>query len=316
MYLLFFAILAALSPVHAKSNGARADWSYVEKRLKEEKFNKNFIKQLKASYETKNFAQVVELNLLLFLKKNDYHGVQINATAARDVKGFMEKYQTVLQKTEADHGVSASAIASLLWVESRYGKNLGQFHVASAYAHLLQSERPEVVAHLHKQAGNFTKNVNKNVLSEITKRTRRKAHWALGELRAVQTMQARDSKTLKNLRGSFAGAFGMPQFIPSSFVHWARAYKKGSVPVLVNPPDAIYSVGYYLKDSGWKRGQKPTYVPALLRYNNSNDYANAILKLADMADSLPQRKPTAEENFQIPERDYLDDELSDAYKDL
>ena len=298
--LIFFCFL---NPAHAK--GVRADWSYAEKRLKAEGFKKSFIRDLKKNYETKDFSQVVELNLLLFLKKNDYHGVQINAKSVKDVKKFMDKNQSILQKTEKDHGVSASAIASLLWVESRYGKNLGRFHVPSAYVHLVQAERPEVVAHLHRQAGRFTKTVSQATFREITKRTRKKAAWAIDELRAVQTMQASDGKTLKTLRGSFAGAFGMPQFIPSSFVHWARPYKKGSVPNLVNSSDAVYSVGYYLSDSGWKRGQEKTYVPALLRYNNSTDYANAILKLASRVDSLPQRGPTAEENFQIPERDYL-----------
>lgn len=297
--LVSFSILFS-APAEAKGRAKRsrpheahADWQYVEKRLKKEGFKKSFIQTLKKNYETNHFAQTIELNLLLFLKKTDYHGVQINARAADDVQNFMAKNTEVLQKAQNDHGVHASVIASLMWMESRYGQNLGRFHVPSVYAHLLQVERPSVIKHLHRRAGVFTKKLYQKTFVEITKRTKRKADWALEELRALQAMQDRDKETLKNLRGSFAGAFGMPQFIPSSYVHWARPYK-GKVAHLNEAHDAIYSVGFYLKDNGWKQQVADSHVKALLKYNNSYDYANAILKLAEQVDNLPRRRPSGQ----------------------
>ena len=77
----------------------------------------------------------------------------------------------------------------------------------------------------------------------------------------------------------------MPQFIPSSYNHWARSPQKKAVPDLLKAKDAIYSVAYYLRDNGWRRNKSKTHVKALMKYNNSSDYANAILKLARMSES-------------------------------
>jgi membrane-bound lytic murein transglycosylase B len=306
--IISFSVIFMLSfSLHAKNlkrghsqgkTGNSASWKHAEARLRKEGFKKSFITAMKENYETTHFAQTVELNLLLFLKKSDYHGVQVNDAAVKDVSRFMRKHRIELDKAERDHGVSASVISSLLWLESRYGKNQGYFHVPSVYAHLLQLDRPDVIKHLHRRAGDFTTKLNKGILDEISKRSQRKILWALEELKAIQTMQSRDNKTVGHLRGSFAGAFGMAQFIPSSFVHWARPYKNGTVPNLSKAADALYSVGYYLKDNGWKRMSEPTHMKALLKYNNSTDYANAILKLAGRVDSLPHRRPAEEQEEQ------------------
>jgi membrane-bound lytic murein transglycosylase B len=229
---------------------------------------------------------------LLFLKKSDYHGVQVGREAVADVRDFMKSHRQVLDKTERDHGVPASVISSLLWLESRYGQNQGYFHVPSVYLHLLQVERPEVIKHLHNQAGNYTNKLNQKTFKEITKRTHKKAKWALEELRALQKMHGRDKNLVRTLRGSFAGAFGWSQFIPSSYVKWARGYKKGSVANLSTSSDAVYSVGFYLRDHGWKKKARKSHVKALLGYNNSLDYANAILNLAQQVDALQFRKPS------------------------
>lgn len=271
--------------------GLNPDWAYVEKRLTGASFKPDFIKTLKSEYEHKNFAQVLELNVLLFLKKSDYHGPQVSQRAVRDVRSFMTTHRSTLNKARAEHGVSSSVVASLMWMESRYGSNLGQHHVASVFLHLLQAERAAVVKHLQQNASKFSgAKITDKIKWEISKRAKRKAEWALEELQALQTMNERDKTVLPQLRGSFAGAFGMPQFIPSSYVKWARTPDKGKSPNLTKPQDAIYSVSYYLRDNGWKQLRTRTHVKALLRYNNSYDYAHAILKLSQQADGPVMRK--------------------------
>ena len=283
--------------VAVSSYAITPDFKYVEKRLTKAGFKPSFIKGLKATYEPASYEQVLELNLLLFLKKSDYHGVQVSNDAAETVRRFMELNSGAIKRAEKEHGVRGSVIASLLWIESRHGVNTGYFHVPSAYVHLLQAERPSAIKHLHDNAKKFTDRVTKKARAEITKRTKRKAQWALQELRAIQKMHLADKTTLRTLRGSFAGAFGMAQFIPSSYVRWARSSNKGRPANLVRADDAILSVGYYLKDSGWKKSKPKSHVPALLKYNNSKDYANAILKLSRYVDNgdNPKRLPATDE---------------------
>ena len=102
------------------------------------------------------------------------------------------------------------------------------------------------------------------------------------ELKALQTMHKRNAKALAGLKGSFAGAFGYPQFIPSSYVKWSRSQTKGKPADLTKPADAIESVAFYLKDNGWKKAEK-SHTKALMRYNNSDTYAAAIIELASKA---------------------------------
>jgi membrane-bound lytic murein transglycosylase B len=271
------------------------DWKQVEARLQKAGFKKTFVSTLKKNYEPEHFHEVLELNLLLFLRKSDYHGPQVSDEAAGTVREFMKTNAKALAHAEKLYGVPPAVVASLLWLESRHGENLGRFHVPSVFVHLLQSERRPVIRHLQENATRFADPVPRQARKEINKRTKKKADWALGELKALQTMYMRDNSTLKNLRGSFSGAFGMSQFLPSSYVRWARAGKKGKAPQLENAEDAIHSVAYYLKDNGWRKLKK-THVKALLRYNNSQDYANAILKLSAQISAGGKRLPTSQDS--------------------
>ena len=270
------------------------DWKYVEKKLERATFKPAFISALKASYETKHFAEVLELNTLLFLRKADYHGIQVTEEATTTVQTFLDDNQKAFADAESKYAVSKEVIASLLWLESRHGQNLGRFHVASVFLTLLQADRPNVVLHLHRAAKRFTSKVTAQDRRDITSRTKKRAKWAMAELKAIQKMYEQDVKLLADLRGSFAGAFGMAQFIPSSYVAYAKPFANGTVPDLNKSEDAIQSVAYYLHKNGWKLNRPKSYVRALMHYNNSQDYAHAILKLAGQAGfahEKPKRTP-------------------------
>jgi membrane-bound lytic murein transglycosylase B len=267
--------------VTAHAKGPKPDWPYVEKKLTKAGFEKRFIRALKKSYEPQHFETVVKLNLLLFLVKANYHKVQVTAEGERKVLAFLAKNDKIFSQAEKDFGVPRNIIASLLWIETRHGQNQGMFHVASAYLHLLQSERPAVKEFLQSKAGDYARHVSKQQRKEIVKRTKTKADWALKELRALQAFYKKNEKLAIRLRGSFSGAFGMPQFLPSSYEMYAKSCTKHKVPDLYQASDAICSVGSYLKKHGWKPKNSKTHLAALMKYNNSRDYAEAILKLAN-----------------------------------
>jgi hypothetical protein len=283
----------------------KPDWKYVEKRLKQNGFKKPFISALKDSYEPAELKDVLELNVLLFLKKTDYHGVQITDEAVKKIQEFVVQNDSALHNAESAHGVPPSIVASLMWIESRYGKNLGRFNVASVYADLVQADRPEVVKYLQKDgAHRFAKKISKSEIKKIAERAKKKAKWAIGELKALQKINAKGQPALE-FRGSFAGAFGMPQFLPSSYARWAKAAgtRKEKAPDLTLPEDAIQSVAFYLKDNGWRKKRAKTHMRALMNYNNSKDYANAILELASRAEAsaaASTRAPSAASLVEMP----------------
>jgi membrane-bound lytic murein transglycosylase B len=257
-----------------------SNWAYVNKQLQLAGLSDAFIKSLSKNYETKDFEEVVRLNVLLFLKKSDYHGAQITDQAASEVSEFASAHKDRLKKAEIQFGVSGSVVASLLWLESRYGKNAGHFHVPSVYLDLVQAPRPEVQSYLLTQTGRYTASITNEQHAKILNRTHDKAKFAIGELLALQKAFAWKWDLSDDFRGSFSGAFGMPQFLPSSYIHFARAVDPKNQPHLDQADDAIMSVAYFLRMHGWKPKVKAAQLQALLSYNNSLDYANAILTLA------------------------------------
>jgi membrane-bound lytic murein transglycosylase B len=285
LYLRLLALPLLLFPLWVHAAGTKApksDWTYVEKRLSQAGFNKPFIKELKAVYSPKDFNEVVELNLLLYLRKNDVHGPQVKTDATATVRQFVSKNKKALKEAERIYGVTPELVASLLWLETRHGKNQGRFHVPSSFVHLLQAERPDVVKHLKEKAKAYGK-VDKKVRKEIDERVKRKADWALDELRAIEKIQKTNKFVLKNWKGSFSGAFGMSQFLPSSYLAYAKTLRKKAHPDLTRPDDAIVSVANYLHQNGWKKKKPKTHEASLYRYNKSRDYVAAIMSISKKA---------------------------------
>lgn len=285
-----FAILAlnfVVSEGHAarkpkKAQHPKPSWTYVEKQLRTNGFSENFIEEVTRTYETKHFEDVLRLNILLFLKKSDYHGTQVSSLAQKEVRQFISANRVALEQAEEKYDVPGTVISSLLWIESRHGKNRGDFHVPSVYLHLLQAPRESVQKFLLTQTSRYTKDpIDKATREKILLRTQTKADWALAELRALEKVYKWKWKMDRSFRGSFSGAFGMPQFLPSSYVKFARSVKPKAQPNLAKPADAILSVGHYLREHGWKTDVSRARVDALMKYNNSRDYANAILSLAE-----------------------------------
>ncbi len=258
----------------------KPDWNYVEQRLKANKFTKSFIAEMKKHYDDDDFTEVLELNVLLFLRKSDYHGPQISGDSAEEVRDFIDRHRKTLDIAEQRYKVPADVIVSLIWLESRLGRNKGTFHVPSVYLHLLQAKRKPVIDYLKTKTNRFADKVTLKQMKSIPERAQRKSKWALAELQAIAKIHKWHWEVGKDFTGSFAGAFGMPQFIPSSYVVWARPLVEGQQPILEKPEDAIMSVAYYLKDHGWKTEVKKKRIDALMKYNNSRDYALAILDLA------------------------------------
>lgn len=272
-----------------------SDWAYVQKRLKQAKLPKAFIQDMREIYKPNDFMKVLELNILLFLRQTDYHTPQVSGDAVGEVRTFVNKNKKAFDSVEKEYGVSRETVSSLLYIETRHGANKGNFHVASVFLDLIQADRPTVVRYLKARLPHYTSNYDKAMQGKIAKRARLKADWALGEIKALSEMYKRDKKMLKSLKGSYSGAFGMAQFIPSSYVSMARSLKKGHTADIGKADDAIASVAHYLKVSGWRPKQNRSHKRALMRYNNSEDYAEAIMSLAKRAsgEKIAQREVQA-----------------------
>ena len=143
--------------------------------------------------------------------------------------------QAALERAEREYGVPAETIVGIIGVETIYGQQMGNFRVMDALA-TLAFDFPSA----HPRA------------KERTEFFRR-------ELEQFLSFTNRSNTDPFEPRGSYAGAMGLGQFMPSSWVRYAVDYDgDGRVDLFNSPADAIGSVANYFRGHGWTPGM-PTH---------------------------------------------------------
>lgn len=253
---------------------------YASQKLQAKGLNQGFIDLITSHYREDQREKVLDLNLLGFLKSNQATGNEkIPGWELDHVQKFIAKNRRTFREAEKQFDVEKEAIASLLWVETKHGKDLGTFHVSSALLSLVQADYPTLVDQLLDTARKRSAEYDKLIENRIQERARTKGEWAAGELLALQEIHQKGWKDVAKLHGSFSGAFGMAQFIPSSYLAWAKTKRKN--PNLFRADDSILSVGNYLKSNGWIKGDRPSQEGALFHYNRDRAYVTRILKMSE-----------------------------------
>ena len=154
----------------------------------------------------------------------DYRPIFI--TDARIARGvdFWRQHQAALDKAEAEYGVPAQFIVAIIGVETFYGGNTGSWRVMDALSTLAFDYPP-------------------------------RAPFFRKELREFLMLTREEQVDPISLKGSYAGAMGLPQFMPSSFRAYAVDFDgDGHINIWNNPTDAIGSVASYFKRHGWQAG--------------------------------------------------------------
>ncbi len=148
-------------------------------------------------------------------------------TEARIARGvdFWRQHEAALARAEQEYGVPAQVIVSIIGVETFFGRNTGNYRVIDALSTLGFDYPP--------RADFFRKELREYLL--------------------LAREQQIDPMTVK---GSYAGAMGLPQFMPSSFRAYAVDFDgDGHINIWTDPDDAIGSVASYFKRHGWTAGQ-------------------------------------------------------------
>ncbi len=226
---------------------------------------------------------LVKINVTGPIKKADYSS-HYNKQSVKKCKEFIAKNLPILEAAEQKFLVPKEAIVAIMWVETKFGTVLGKNYVPSTFFSVALAGTPENIEknieamRAARQPGD-TADV-RALEKKIEERARKKSNWAFGELLALDTLQKRSPISALELYGSSAGAFGMSQFLPSSYVRWAADGDGDGKVNLFDVPDAVFSIGNYLKVNGWGV-ERAEQEKAVFHYNNSKDYVAAILKLAE-----------------------------------
>jgi membrane-bound lytic murein transglycosylase B len=192
-------------------------------------------------------------------------------------------YDAEFGAAERRFGVPASVTAAILHVETHCGRNTGRRVVLEQLAALAAANDPDNVRwNLARHTAGVRAAHRPAVEARVRERARYLENTFYPEVVALLQLADRQGIDPFAVRGSSAGAFGLPQFLPSSYLRFAVDGDGDGRISLYDPADAIASAANYLRGNGWSEGLSSAERRRVVwSYNHSDAYIDAVLWLAD-----------------------------------
>ena len=252
-------------------------WDYLVQKLKEDKISDNVIN---AVYLSQKMPSLGYVPFSVAPRESSQAYVHFKkASLITLTNKFLTDNKRVFDNEERQFGISREVIAAILLIETHFGKVVGKEMVINRLSRLASVGSPENLAY------NLTEQQKKDPLvtfDQLAERAKYLESTFYPEVKAtLEIAQARKISPL-SIRGSSAGAFGMPQFLPSSYLRFGVDGNRDKVISLFNVPDAIFSTANFLKISGWSNSlQVSEKRKVIWLYNKSDAYVDAVLDVAN-----------------------------------
>jgi membrane-bound lytic murein transglycosylase B len=191
---------------------------------------------------------------------------------------YMADHKETLGQAQDAYGVDKTVITAILLVETRLGTYLGKQTVINTLATMASLSDDT----LRERIWDAIPEQRKPEKETFLKKVERRSKWGYEELKALIKYTDRENISPENLKGSYAGAMGIPQFMPSNALTLAKDGNNDGRIDLFDHDDAIFSVANYLKHHGWEPGiSRQRQHEVLFRYNHSNYYVDTLMKISD-----------------------------------
>ena len=187
---------------------------------------------------------------------HEYRPIFLNDARISGGVAFYREHREALERVAAQTGVPAEIIVAIIGVETSYGRVTGSYRVVDA---------------LYTLAFDFP----------------RRAPFFAGELAQLFALKKEEPQLdLLELKGSYAGAMGLGQFMPSSYRLWAKdGDGDGRRDLLTHLPDVFASIANYFVVHGWERDAP--VVARAMRGDGAEDFVpetwDPVYPLADLA---------------------------------
>ena len=231
-------LLAALLALHAETSAAQGSYQnrkdvkeFVNEMVKVHGFSRKGLTRVlaQAQYQpaiVRAMEQPPESSLASW---QAYRAIFIKPERIEAGMQFWNRNAEALKRAELEYGVPEGVIVGIVGVETTFGKNIGTFRVIDALATL---------AFDYPKRGTYFR----------------------GELEHYLVFSREQKLDPLRVKGSYAGAIGIPQFMPGSYRRFAVDFDgDGQIDLAGSPADAIGSIGNFLKSHGWVRGQPAAF---------------------------------------------------------
>ncbi len=176
-----------------------------------------------------------------------YRGRFVNETRIAEGAEFARRHARALARAAEEHGVPEEIIVAIIGIETIYGRQMGVWRVIDALSTLAFDYPP-------------------------------RAEFFRSELEQFLLYSRETGIDVFSVRGSYAGAIGIPQFMPGSYRRFAVDFDGDGIANLrQSPVDAIGSVANFLAKHGWRRGER-IELPARVVGGNAGDSHRKLLE--------------------------------------
>ena len=225
MILRTVAILLLVLALPAQAYDSTAIPAFIDEMVQKYHFKRQELVQLfdKARYQQ---SIIDAITAPATLKPwPEYRANFINEARIKAGVKFWQQNAHIIKRAEQEYGVPEAIIVALIGVETFYGKQAGKYRVIDALATLAFDYPP-------------------------------RASFFRSELEHYLLLARDQQYNLLSVKGSYAGALGISQFMPSSYRKYAVDFNgDGRIDLLDTRADAIGSAANYLKQFGWVRGE-------------------------------------------------------------
>ncbi len=226
-------------------------WNHLEKK----DVPKEYVIKMFLNSEIKIHPKIINSFNNPYEKKEweQYRKIFITEKRIKGGINFFNDNKDLIEQVSDSLKVDKFLLVSLVGVESSYGKHYGQYSVF-------------------------------NALYTLIHQLPRKKRWAAKELSEFIILCHRNKINPHSIKGSYAGAFGFGQFIPSSFNYYAIDFDGDKIRHHNKWPDVLGSVANYLLKNGYKPNtndysKSSSAWKSVFAYNRSNNYVGVIMEL-------------------------------------
>jgi membrane-bound lytic murein transglycosylase B len=265
------------SVLPAASQDSTTSFNALQTRLVQEGFDPVMLKTLFQKPDVHFEPRTVSLFFMHSEARVNYDQF-LSQESLQKARKYIQDHLLDLNAAEETLGVNKEVITAIMLVETRLGTYLGTssiLNTLSSLAALKDSELREVV-------WNSIQEDRRPDRSAFEEKANAKSAWGYQELKAFLKYTSREKIDPTTIYGSYAGALGISQFMPSNILAYGRDGNQDGRIDLFNPSDAIMSIANYLKNFGWKPGiSYEAAFDVVYHYNHSKVYVTTILKIAD-----------------------------------
>lgn len=266
--------LASLTDIrHSKYRG----WDYLVSRLRRDGIDDA---QIWAFFEDERMPPFGEIPFRIKpVETAQMYSQFLSKSRLAAAHKFLSSYPHTLAQAEKIYRVNRYVIAAILLIETHFGQNTGSELVLNRLSRVASVGEPCNMLVNFRRLRRQDPSVK---FADVVARAKYLEEVFYPEIPALFEIARRFNVDLLKLRGSVSGAFGMPQFLPSTFLRFAVDGNNDGRVMLTDPQDAVHSTANFLSRLGWRDDASYDQKrQAIWRYNHSNAYVDTVLRVAN-----------------------------------